>query len=602
MSYTAKDIIKLDDIQAVRKNPGMFIGSTETPIHLLNEVLDNALDEVQAGYCDRVEVELDNNKNYFSVTDNGRGFPFDETLPLNEDAPVMACKQLATSGKFNKGEKGPYLIASGLHGVGLTAVNALSDKLIIEIYRDGKYAKYTFTNAIHVTRSVKQYKGMKPFSTKVTVYPKKRYFTKLEIDSKEIEKRLQVAKIEHNNVAFILNNKEINTTVDELLKQINPDIETDEWIYLSHENKRTKEKYECYISWNFSSSLSPKTFSTVNLIPTHQGVHINKVYNAIRDVLYEPNKNYLQRDDVVLGLRLVLFLKIVKSAFDAQVKIRLTGNSDISILNTLPNKLKEYFKSHDELYSQLIEHFKEIRKQKNAQQAKKQIKHKSIKFTRLKDCLQPGLQSELLIGEGESAVSSLQTTRDVKTQAILPLRGVVANSITMNPDKLLKNDVVKDLIQAVGTGIAPDCDISKIRYGKIIIATDADPAGRFIASLLVMMFVKLMPCVIQNGHLYLAKTPLYGIGKNQTFKPVWTKEEVKKLRNQNKTIRRFKGLGEFNPSEIYRFTFGNERRLYKVQWKPDMIQYLEELFSLSESKRVLLQQVKEAQFEEFILE
>jgi len=589
MSYTAKDIVKLSDIDAIRKNTSMYIGSTETPTHLVMELIDNVFDEIQAGFCKEMLVEIYTD-NSFAVTDWGRGFPFDEKLPIEKDPPVLSCMEMSTSGKFYKDKKdSPYKIASGLHGIGLTAVNALSTEVVIEIYRDNKYAKYTFNNSTKVTRNVKVYTRERPFATRVYVKPNPKYFKSIELDTESILTRLKLAKIEYPETEIVFKTPDkaitVSATVEDFLKTLvdNKDVE---WNYI--EDHKGPESYRLWFTWDFSGTLSPRVLSSVNLVLVHQGVHINKVYQIIRDLFQRSRYNFY-KDDCFIGFRMFLVMKLVNTAFDAQVKVRLESKSDISILErSLPQKLKAFFDKEKDYFNELCRTFEEYRKSRISKTLKKQSSKTrlSTTYTKLRDCLEPG--GELLIGEGESAISGLLRIRDVRKHAILPLRGVVPNSIVMDPERLLNNDVMKDLVTAVGTGIIPHCNIEKIRYSKILIACDADPAGKFISALLVMFFVKYMPDVIKHGYLYVCETPLYGIGRNRDFRPIWTKEEADRLKREGKHIRRFKGLGEFNPEEIYQFTLGDKRKLVQVKWYPDKVDLLFDLFSKPDMKRKLL--------------
>ena len=589
MSYTAKDIVKLSDIAVIRKNTSMYIGSTETPTHLVMEPIDNVFDEIQAGFCSQMLVEIYDDWS-FSVTDWGRGFPFDESLPIDKDPPVLACMEMSTSGKFFKdGKSSPYKIASGLHGIGLTAVNALSTAMLIEIYRDNKYAKYTFKNSTNVVRDVKPFDTSKrPFATRIYVKPNPKYFKTIELDIESIKTRLKLAKIEYPQCQIYFKSPTesiaISATINDILNELSGNKDID-WNYIEYE--KSPESYKLWFTWDLDGTLTPKVLSSINLVMVHQGVHINTVYQTLRNIFQKSGYKFL-KDDCLLGFRMFLSMRLVNTAFDAQVKVRLESKSDISILEkTLPQKLKEFFANEQEYFENLCKTFEHYRRSRTAKSLKRNNKGRmSTTYTKLRDCLKPG--GELLIGEGESAIGGLCEYRDVNTQAVLPLRGVVPNAITMDNTKLLNNDVMKDLVAAIGTGIVPHCNIDNIRYSKILIACDADPAGKFISALLIMFFVKYMPDVIKHGYLYVCDTPLYGVGQGKKFKPLWTKQEVEEARKNKQKIRRFKGLGEFNPDEIYQFTFGDKRKLIQVEWHENSVTMLYDLFSKASMKRKLL--------------
>lgn len=587
--YSTKDIIKLDDISAIQKNTSMYIGSTENPNHLVIEAIDNVLDEVQAGFCKKMVVSIDTETKEFSVVDYGRGFPFDEKLPKEKDPPIMACMEMSTSGKFNKSEKdSPYKIASGLHGIGLTAVNALSEKMTIEIYKSKKHAKYNFENGKFKNRRIsKLTSSKKPFSTKISAIPNKKYFSSLNYDINSIRDRLSIAKINYEDfdIEFIVNGKseKIQTSIDDILNQLSKDTD---WFFVEHTDKKYIERYKIWFTWNISESLQQKIKSSVNLVPVDSGVHINKVLNSIKSI-FQKQKNYkFDKADALIGFRMYMDLRLVNTAFDAQVKVRLENKSDISILDNIDIKLNNWKNKNKEKFEELCKAFENIRKQRNSSSLKTSTKKRgSTKFTKLKDCTMPG--GELLVGEGDSAISGLNSIRDIKKHAVLPLRGVVPNAITMDHKKILKNDVMSDLIMAIGTGIDPNVNINNIRYNKILLAADADPAGKFITTLLIIFFAKYIPDIIKNGYLYVCETPLYGTGKDDTFSPIWKKEQFKEAKKNKVKIRRFKGLGEFNPKEIFRFTFGKERKLIQVKWTKDM-ELLEKIMSSPEYKRKLL--------------
>jgi len=587
-NYSTKDIIKLDDIKVIQKNTSMYIGSTENPNHLLMEALDNVLDEVQAGFCNKLSIEIDGNA--FKVKDWGRGFPFDQKLPIEKDPPILSCTEMSTSGKFNKDVKdSPYKIASGLHGIGLTAINALSDKLKMEIYRDKKHATYEFKKGKFILRKQNAYKSEPPFSTMIYAIPNKKYFKSIHYDIDKIIERLKLAKIAYPKLEIecIIDGKqqEINSTIYDILHDLSA-TSKDNWFRIQHTDKKKIESYDIWFTWDEKGSVMPKAFTSVNLVPVHSGVHLNKFYNTLKKV-FNVKKFKFEKDDCLVGLRCYIDLRIVNTAFDAQVKVRLESKSDISIMDNLESKLLEWKKQNQDQFEYLCQFFEAYRKQRNASllKAKNNKTRGSTKYTKLKDCTKPG--GELLIGEGDSAISGLNSIRDITKHAILPLRGVIPNAITMDTKKLIKNDVISDLVNAIGTGIHPHVKIENIRYSKILLAADADPAGKFITTLLIMFFAKYIPEVIKESYLYVCKTPLYGIGKNDTFKPIWTEKELNECRNKGIKIRRFKGLGEFNPPEIFRFTLGKDRQLDQVKWTKKLDK-LEKLLSSSEYKRQLL--------------
>jgi DNA gyrase subunit B len=591
VSYEAKHIIALSDIEAIRKNSGMFVGSVETATRLLEECLDNSLDEVQSGECEIIGVFIDTKTKSFEVLDLGRGFPFDEKRPVEEDPPVLSSIKLFSSGKFHKGQTdSAYHIASGLHGAGLTAVNALSKEMVVEIYRDKKHATYQFKNATDVARDVEPFKGEKPFSTKIKVIPNPAYFEDPSVDVKVIEERLRIACCNYPKLKVILR----VDGKDQLIKGTEEELILD---YLSgtvpswhiFENTKKIESYSLKLGWDNEPPGGPKILSCVNLIRVHSGVHINKLLNAIRETFAYLAKKYgysFKPDDALYCMRSYLNLKIIKTSFEAQVKVKLESKSDLSVMDTLDSQLRKYFEANDAIRTELLEKFQSYRRSLQTKKMKTSNGHKrgSTQFTKLRDCVHLG--GELIIGEGDSAIGGLAEVRDPNKHAILPLRGVIPNSLTKKD--LLNNQEIKEIIQSLGCGIEEQCDITKLRYSKIILAADADPAGHFITSLLILLFARLMPPVIKEGKLFVCKTPLYGYGHQSGFIPIWTEEELKKYRTNGKTIRRFKGLGEYNPEELRNFTLDEKQRiLIPVKWS-DKYERIFELMSDASQKRKLV--------------
>ncbi len=598
MEYNANHIIKLSEIEHIRTNPGMYIGSTETPISLLFELFDNALDEALTGHANKIGVFIDNKKGIIQIIDDGRGYPFDESLPLEQDPPVFTCTKLFTSGKFYKeGEESAYKIATGLHGVGNVAVYALSEEMKIEIYRDGKYAKYMF-NSEGVTRHVEDWKKPRVFSTKITAKIDSKYFSTIEIDSKKVEERIRLALTSHPNlkVLFSVDGKNIlikGSEDDLILDYLSKTVK--DWKVVNDKDSITQENYHLRFGWEPENYASHKILSSVNLVRTEHGVHINKLYNCMRNVFQALAKKHgfsFNPDDCFQGFRAYMSLEIIKTSFDAQVKTVLEKNSNIDIMNSLEKKIKDELESDKEYLNVLL---KRMQMYRDSLRSKKVMKGRAnkgranTKYTKLRDCSLPG--GELIIGEGDSAIGGVAEHRDTEKHAVLPLRGVIPNALTMDSQRLMKNVEVSDIIQAIGCGIGRECDISKLRYEKIIIATDSDPAGHWIAALLIILFAKLAPDVIKFGHLYLCKTPLFATTRKKKFIPIWSRDELEKCRKAGEKIMRFKGLGEFEPEDIKVFTLDEATRiLIPIKWpeKKEEVDKLFELLVLSSEKRKLV--------------
>jgi len=591
--YTTDDIFVMEEIDHIRTSSGMYVGSTETATRLAEELLDNALDEVQAGYCDIIGVFIDTKEKTFKVLDYGRGIPFNQELPPEEDPPIMTATKLFSSGKFKKGTNASaYQIASGLHGVGTVAVNALSDWMEIEIYRDSLHAVYRFEDATKVTRTQEKFTGKKPFSTKVTVKPSERFFSDTGIDINTIEERLRIACANFPKLRTVLR-------VDEIDKVIKGDIND---LILSHLTKtpdlqwtnfkidKSPESCELRLTWDTESPTSSKILSCVNLVHVSSGVHINLLFNILKNVFMQLGKKYkydFKPDDCLTFLRCYLNLKIIKTSFEAQVKVKLESKSDLSIMDSLENDIKKYMESNKTFLLDLLERFQSYRNSIQMKKISKTTKGRkaTTTFTKLRDCKNIG--GELLIGEGDSAVGGLLHVRDSKKHAILPLRGVVVNALTKT--NLLKNVEVKEIIEALGTGIESECDVSKLRYSKIILSADADPAGSFITVLLIILFARLTPDIIKQGKLYVCQTPLYGTRRNNKLVPLWTEEELEQVRSNGEYIKRFKGLGEFSPRDLKVFTLDEAtRKLVKVTWSSNYKNIFDLMTQSSEKRKLVM--------------
>jgi len=593
--YTTDDIYVMEEIDHIRTSTGMYIGSTENATRLLEELLDNALDEVQAGHCDIIGVFIDTKEGTFSVLDYGRGLPFNQDLPPDQDPPIMTATKLFSSGKFKKDKKNSaYKISVGLHGCGMVVVNALSDWMKIEIYKNDLHGFYNFNDASDITRKqevIKLNKG-KPFATKISVKPSKRFFNSTHIDLGIIEERIRIACANFRNLKAILrvDGEDMvirkSTEKDLILSYITKS----ELSWMQFDTKKGPESCHVMLAWDTESPVSNKVFSCVNLARVHTGVHINHLFNALKNVFAQLGKKYkydFNVDDCLSFLRCYINLKIIKTSFEAQVKVRLESKSDLSVMEPLEDNIKKYLEKNKEMLIELLGRFQSYRQDLSSKKLSKTTKTRrlSSKFTKLRDC--KSTSGELLIGEGESAVGGLLHVRNPKKHAILPLRGVISNVLTKKYP--LENNEVRGIIEAVGTGIEPDCKVSKLRYSKIILSADADPAGAFITSLLIAIFAKLTPAIIKAGKLYVCKTPLFGTRRNGKLVPLWTKEDVDDARSNNESIKRFKGLGEFSPKDLKVFTLDEStRKLIKVNWSDKYKQLFKLMSTASERRKLVL--------------
>lgn len=587
--YTSKDIKVLDEISHIRNAPGMYIGSTETPTHLLEELLDNALDECLAGYANIVGIYIDTKNSKYTVCDNGRG------MPIEDGVPITVSTKMFSGGKF-KNMKTAYNISVGIHGVGLTAVNALSNFYEIEIFKNKKHGKFTFENAKIKNELIEDYnKEEKPFSTAISFVPSKKYFEKTIVNMDRIRKRLAVASVELSNSYFILqidDKKEIINNSDKI-KFFEKECINDENVtkILSFGIKHKIESLRVIFCYSFESTLTPRILSSVNLLPVESGgTHINLFFDVLKDILNKSNKNEykFQQNDVLVGLRAYISLELERPELSGQTKDKLINRKDAlkKLFDDISKQISSYFNDNKEDLQVLLEGFDIYRKKLDSKKLKSSSHNKrvSTKFTKLRDCT--GVNGELYIVEGDSAAGTLIQCRDPRIHAIFPLRGKIPN--VLNAKDILKNKEIAELTQAMGCGIGPNFDLSKLKYSKVIASSDNDYDGYHISSLIAMVYLILFPEIIKSGKFYLASGPLYAVNEGKTFIPLWTEEELKESRDKNRHITYFKGLGEMSPQQLKICLMDEKtRRLIKLKYTNNQNELIK-LFTDVEAKRDLL--------------
>ena len=589
-TYTGKHIKVLDEVSHIRLNPGMYIGDTSNPVHLVEEALDNALDECLAGHANIIAVNIDTKTHTYCILDNGRG------IPIDNDTPITISTKLFSGAKFQD-SKSSYLICSGLHGVGLVALNALCSLYIIEIYRDGKHAKYVFENAKLKEKRIEPFKGEAPFSTKIQFKPDKKIFESLVPDTDRLRKRLAVASVELKGSKLVLNidnNKEIFSldSVGYFNQEClnDSDSETTKLIDIFVEDGI--ESLEVKFCYSLNGTIAPRILSSVNLLPVESGgTHVNTFLEIIKELFVSKAKKVglkFQQNNAQCGWRAYLTLKLQKPEFSGQTKDKLINRKDY--LSKLTGKFKaaieSYFSNDPEELDLLLNQFAEYRKKLDSKKLKASGngKRASTKFTKLRDCT--STNGELFITEGDSAGGSLLQCRDPRIHAVLPLKGKIPSIV--NAKEILKNQEIGELIQALGTGVGPHFDVSKLKYNKVICAADADFDGYHIFCLLTIILAVLVPDIVKNGNYYLAQTPLYAINKGKTFIPLWTKDELEKAKKKGESITRFKGLGELSPWQLKICLLDNNtRHLTKVKYSKNIDEVLK-LFSDVNEKRKLL--------------
>jgi DNA gyrase/topoisomerase IV subunit B len=574
-SYSAKDIRVLEEVEHIQLNPGMYVGETSNPVHLIEEVLDNALDEALGGHAKIIAVLIDTKKNVFSVLDDGRG------IPISKDTPIVISSKLFSGAKFQD-KKTAYEISSGLHGVGLVAVNALSSYYKVEVYR-GK----------------QDFKGKAPFSTKIEFTPNKKYFETIQPDLKRIRKRLTTASAEMpNDIQFALvidDTKEV-FQLDEVTHFVNSCLtEAGNLVATTLDYEKKPERFRVLFTYEDKGPITPKIISSINLLPVDNGgTHFNCLADLFRDFFFAKGKKYgykFQANDSLFKLRAYLMLKMINPKFSSQTKDKLTNRkTDFDkFMKEFRNQLEAFANDNEDTLKKYLGKFQDYRRVLDAQKMKTNGtggRRASTQFTKLRDCT--SRDGELYIVEGESAGGSIIQCRDPRMHAVLPLKGKSIPNVTTKKN-ILDNKEVGELVRAIGTGIPPQFDLSKMRYQKIITATDADHDGNHIACLVSMVIAILLPEVIRDGRYFIAQTPLFAINEGKTFIPIWDDKQLEKARDKGRKITRFKGLGELSPHQLKVCLIDEKtRNLIPVSYSEN-IQELIKLFSSANEKRRLLE-------------
>ena len=591
-SYSAKDIRVLEEVEHIQLNPGMYVGETSNPVHLIEEILDNALDEALAGHAKIIAVLIDTKKNVFSVLDDGRG------IPISKDTPIVISSKLFSGAKFQD-KKTAYEISSGLHGVGLVAVNSLSEYYKVEVYRGKQHAEYIFKNAKLKQAKIEDFKGKKPFSTKIEFTPNKKYFETIKPDLRRIRKRLTTASAEMPNdiqFALVIDDEKEVFKLDEVTHFVASCLtEPENVVATTLDSVRKPERFRVLFTYEEKGPITPKIISSINLLPVDNGgTHVNCLSDLFRDFFFTKGKKYgytFQANDSLFKLRAYLMLQMIKPTFSSQTKDKLTNRkTDFDrFMKDFRSQLEIFAVDQEEILKGYLSKFQEYRRRLDAQKIQTNGsggRRASTKFTKLRDCT--SRDGELYIVEGDSAGGSIIQSRDPRIHAVLPLRGKSIPNVTTKKN-ILDNKEVGELIRAIGTGIAPQFNLSKIRYQKIICATDADFDGYHIACLVTMVIAILLPEIIRDGRYYIAQTPLFAINEGKTFIPIWNDKQLEKARNKGKRIQRYKGLGEMNPDELKICLLDEPtRNLIQISYSEN-IEDLIKLFSSANEKRRLLE-------------
>jgi len=605
-SYTAKDIYVLEGLEPVRKRPGMYIGSTgpDGLHHLIWEVFDNSRDEAMAGFADEVEVALlPNNK--IRVADNGRGIPVDIHPQTKKSALETALCTLHAGGKFG-GQS--YKISGGLHGVGVSVVNALSKWLRAEVHKDGGRYEQEY-NIGKPKFKVRKIGPSKLHGTIITFQPDEEIFREVKFDWKKIINHLRqqaylVKSFKIRVMDFSNYDGKLDDTKVFYLSELNIDVPSYTFYFeggilsfIKFVNKGEKpinEKIfyvekenegiivECALQYIEDIEVNEITFAN-NIITPEGGMHLTGFRSALTRVLndYAKKNNLIKNgedsftgEDVREGLTAVISVKLREPQFEGQTKAKL-GNPEArtAVENVFSQSFAEYLEENpNDARSIIAKVTLALKARKAARAAKESVLRKGILDGltlpgKLADCQsRDPSESELFIVEGDSAGGSSKQGRDRRTQAILPLRGKILNVERIRIDKMLASKEIKALVVALGAAIADEFDIEKIRYHKIIIATDADVDGAHIRTLLLTLFYRYFLPVIERGYLYIALPPLYRIQKGKEVFYAYSDEEKDKIVGKDAagySIQRYKGLGEMNPEQLWETTIDPSRRVLK---------------------------------------
>ena len=591
--YGADQIQILEGLEAVRKRPGMYIGSTSSRglHHLVYEIVDNAVDEALAGYCDKIEVTI-NEDNSITVEDDGRGIPVDINHKAGKSALEVVYTVLHAGGKFGGGG---YKVSGGLHGVGASVVNALSTTLCVEVYKEGKI----YFQSYHIGKPDEDVKVIgtceeDKHGTKVTFHPDPDIFEETVYDYDTLKQRLRETAFLTKGLRIILKDlredpvrehdfhyaggiKEFVTYLNKSKESLYPEV-----IYC----EGTKDNVYVEVAMQHNDSYNDASYSFVNNIITPEGgTHLTGFRNALTKTfnayardnkILKDSDAQLSGDDIREGLTAIISIKIEEPQFEGQTKQKLGNSEARGAVDSIVSEKLTYFLEQNPAIAKTI-----CEKSLLAQRAREAAR-KARDLTRRKTALEgmslPGKLAdcsdkdpkncEIYIVEGDSAGGSAKTARSRSTQAILPLRGKILNVEKARLDKIYGNAEIKAMITAFGTGIHEDFDISKLRYHKIIIMTDADVDGAHISTLLLTFLYRFMPDLIKEGYVYLAQPPLYKIEKNKKVWYAYSDEQLNNIlteigRDGNNKIQRYKGLGEMDAEQLWETTMDPERRILK---------------------------------------
>jgi len=626
-TYDASHITVLEGLRPVRERPAMYIGSTEARglHHLVYEVVDNSVDEALAGFCDLIRVVI-NRDGSVTVEDNGRGIPVDMMPQYGKSALEIVLTVLHAGGKF---DKNTYQVSGGLHGVGVSVVNALAGWLDATVFRDGNIYTMQFRQGQvakpltcrpetehemraryeerYGTRPGQHIDPIRLQGTRITFQPDRSIFETVEFDYDVLDHRLRELAYLNSGLTIALQDdrtgdavtycfeggiKEFVAHIGEGKEKLHDDV-------ISFQKRDAESMVEVDVALQYNDSYTETIYTYVNSVNTREGgTHLEGFRSAItrainnaarRNNLLKSNDAQVRGEDVREGLASVISTRVAEPQFEGQTKMRL-GNSNVrGIVDSLVySSLTEYFEEHPKTLQVIVDKaMTAARAREAARNARELARRKSTLETtglpgKLADCQERDpAKSELYIVEGDSAGGSAKQGRDRKFQAILPLRGKILNVEKASEHRILKNAEIQALISAIGTGVGDSFDAERARYHRIILMTDADVDGAHIRTLLLTFFYRYMPALVENGYIYIAQPPLYRVAKGKQERYAYREEEMQEIAagfgDKGVTIQRYKGLGEMNAGQLWGTTMDPKNRVLKQVRIEDAI-YANDIF------------------------
>ncbi|MEK3732803.1 MULTISPECIES: DNA topoisomerase (ATP-hydrolyzing) subunit B [Paenibacillus] len=586
-TYDENQIQVLEGLEAVRKRPGMYIGSTSAKglHHLVWEVVDNSIDEAMAGVCDTIEIIV-HEDNSVTVIDNGRGIPVGENAKLKKSTLEVVMTVLHAGGKFGGGG---YKVSGGLHGVGVSVVNALSTQVVVQVKRDGHIYQQEYRRGVP-QYDIKVIGDTEEHGTTVTFLPDPEIFTETTVfDYNTLLTRIRELAFLNKGIKLTLKDERTGAFdsfkydggIIEYVRFLNDKKEAlhEEPIYV----EGARDNIQVEIALQYNDSYTENIYSFANNINTHEGgTHESGFKSALTRIINDyarktgaikDNNGNLSGDDVREGLTAIISVKVPEPQFEGQTKTKL-GNSEVrGIVESLfAEKLQEFLQENPSVSRRILDKaLQASRAREAARKAREMTRRKSALEVsalpgKLADCSSKDASiSELYIVEGDSAGGSAKQGRDRHFQAILPLRGKILNVEKARLDRILSNAEIRAIITALGTGIADDFDLSKARYHKIIIMTDADVDGAHIRTLLLTFFYRYMRKLLEAGYVYIAQPPLFKIERNKVVRYAGSEKERDEIikefgENVKLNIQRYKGLGEMNATQLWETTMDPESR------------------------------------------